>query len=83
MRSSEEEKRSNGNDKNSETRSDSSLDIAMIEELNEKRLRRLAELNASNKMKSMPETDIIDSFLKRESLKNMIPSTESKFQPIY
>lgn len=85
MRSSEEDSRSNSNrnDKNSETRSDSSLDIASIEELNEKRLRRLAELNASNKVKAMPETDIIDSFLKRESLKNLIPSTESKFQPIY
>jgi hypothetical protein len=79
----EERSLSNRNDRNSETRSDSSVDLAMIEELNEKRLRRLAELNASNKVKAMPETDIIDSFLKRESLKNLIPSTESTFQPIY
>ena len=84
-RSSEEETPSNTarNDKNSETRSDSSLDIALIEELNEKRLRRLAELHSESKIKAIPETDIIDSFLKRETLKSLIPSTESAFQPIY
>ena len=65
------------------TRSDSSIDIALIEELNEKRLRRLAQLNSNNNTKGIPDTDIIDSFLKRESLKNLIPSSESTFQPIY
>ncbi len=54
----------------------------MIEELNEKRLRRLAQLQAVRHDKiNLPETDIIQSFLKRES-EQSIPSATSAFQPL-
>jgi hypothetical protein len=57
--------------------SESSLNIDLIEELNEKRLRRLGEMQTNrHQSKDLGDSDIIHSFLKREQ---GIPSSASAF----